>query len=84
MDLLDQLGITYIREKSFDGLVGDSGRGLRFDFVLSKSSDKDGKPIFDLAIELQGPHHYKKVIMMNLELMWQKITAMHRIDLIGR
>ncbi len=46
MDLLDQLGITYIREKSFDGLVGDSGRGLRFDFVLSKSSDKDGKPIF--------------------------------------
>ena len=60
MDLLDQLGITYIREKSFDGLVGDSGRGLRFDFVLSKSADKDGKPIFDLAIELQGPHHYKK------------------------
>lgn len=60
MDLLDQLGITYIREKSFDGLVGDSGRGLRFDFVLSKSSEKDGKPIFDLAIELQGPHHYKK------------------------
>ncbi len=39
---------------------------------------------FDLAIELQGPHHYKKVIMMNLGLMWQKITAMHRIDLIGR
>ena len=28
MDILDQLGITYIREKSFDGLVGDSGRGL--------------------------------------------------------
>ena len=60
MDILDQLGITYIREKSFDGLVGDSGRGLRFDFVLSKSADKDGKPIIDLAIELQGPHHYKK------------------------
>ena len=39
MDILDQLGITYIREKSFDGLVGDSGRGLRFDFVLSKSAD---------------------------------------------
>ena len=50
MDILDQLGITYIREKSFDGLVGDSGRGLRFDFVLSKSADKDGKPIIDLAI----------------------------------
>lgn len=60
MDILDQLGITYIKEKSFDGLVGDSGRGLRFDFVLSKSADKDGKPIIDLAIELQGPHHYKK------------------------
>ena len=60
MDILDQLGITYIREKSFDGLVGDSGKNLRFDFVLSKSADETGKAIFDLAIELQGPHHYKK------------------------
>ena len=60
MDILNQLGITYIREKSFDGLVGDSGRDLRFDFVLSKAVDKDGKQIIDLAIELQGPHHYKK------------------------
>ncbi len=43
MDILDQfLFGTYIREKSFDGLIGDSGRGLRFDFVLSKSADKDG------------------------------------------
>ncbi len=60
MDILDQLGITYIREKSFDGLVGDSGKNLRFDFILSKSADETGKAIFDLAIELQGPHHYKK------------------------
>lgn len=60
MDILDQLGITYIREKSFDGLVGDSGKNLRFDFILSKSVDETGKAIFDLAIELQGPHHYKK------------------------
>ena len=60
MEILNQLGITYIREKSFDGLVGDSGKSLRFDFVLYKSVDKDRKPIIDLAIELQGPHHYKK------------------------
>lgn len=60
MDILNQLGITYIREKSFDGLVGDSGKNLRFDFVLFKSVDKDENPIIDLAIELQGPHHYKK------------------------
>ena len=60
MDILNQLGIIYIREKSFDGLVGDYGKNLRFDFVLSKSVDETGKPVFDLAIELQGPHHYKR------------------------
>lgn len=58
MDILNRLGITYIREKSFEGLVGDSGRPLRFDFALSKSDD-EATPIIDLVIELQGPHHYK-------------------------
>lgn len=60
MDILNQLGITYIREKSFEGLIGDSDRELRFDFALYQSYDESGSPIVDLVIELQGPHHYKE------------------------
>ena len=60
MDILNQLGITYIREKSFKDLVGDSDRELRFDFALYQSCDELGNPIVDLVIELQGPHHYKE------------------------
>ena len=56
MDILNQLGITYIREKSFSGLLGNSGRPLRFDFALYKENEES----IDLVIELQGPHHYKK------------------------
>lgn len=59
MDIFNQLGISYIREKSFDDLVGNSGRNLRFDFALFKEVD-DNTPRIDLLIELQGPHHYKK------------------------
>lgn len=60
MDILNRLGITYIREKSFEDLKGDFDIGLRFDFALYKSCDEAGTPIIDLLIELQGPHHYKK------------------------
>lgn len=60
MDILNQLGITYVREKSFEGLTGDSGRPLRVDFALYKDCDASGNPRIDLVIELQGPHHYKK------------------------
>lgn len=60
MEILNQLGIKYIREKSFEKLVGDSSSPLRFDFALFKESDNAGNPIIDLVIELQGPHHYQQ------------------------
>lgn len=58
MDILNQLGVTYGREIMFDELTGDAGYPLRFDFVLYKEKDSNGNPLYDLAIELQGPHHY--------------------------
>lgn len=60
MEILNQLGIKYIKEKSFEKLVGDSSSPLRFDFALFKESDNAGNPIIDLVIELQGPHHYQQ------------------------
>lgn len=60
MEILNNLGISYVREKTFDDLVGDSGKKLRFDFGLYKNCSDDNIPIIDLIIELQGPHHYKE------------------------
>lgn len=57
MKILNANGISYIREKTFDGLVGDAGKLLRFDFALYRQCSPEGVPCIDLIIELQGPHH---------------------------
>lgn len=59
MEILNSLGITYAREISLPELNGNKGVPLRFDFALYKEKDLNGKPKYDLFIELQGPHHYK-------------------------
>ena len=59
MEILNNLGITYIREKTFEGLVGDSGGSLRFDFALCKNQKDAEESKIDLVIELHGPHHYQ-------------------------
>ena len=62
MDILNGLGISYAREVSFDGLTGDSGFPLRFDFALfdpNKTAIAGDINSYRLLIELQGPHHYK-------------------------
>ncbi len=58
MKILNELGITYKREASFEGLTGDE-ESLRFDFALYKSSEILENSTVDLIIELQGPHHSK-------------------------
>lgn len=62
MAILNSLGISYAREVSFDGLVGDYGHPLRFDFALfdREARDEKGNNIIRLLLELQGPHHYKQ------------------------
>jgi len=59
MDILNKLGITYIREKTFDGLTGYR-KALRFDFALFRTYEERNNPKIDLVIELHGPHHYEK------------------------
>ena len=62
MDILNTLGIAYMREVSFDGLVGDYGHPLRFDFALFRPDLQNGEGVgeIQLLLELQGPHHYKR------------------------
>ncbi len=62
MDILNTHGVSYAREVSFDGLVGDYGHPLRFDFALfdRKTHDEKGNRTIRLLLELQGPHHYKQ------------------------
>lgn len=62
MEILLGFGISFVREYSFEGLVGDTGRPLRFDFALfdPSSCGDGGNSRIRLLLELQGPHHYKQ------------------------
>lgn len=55
MDLLDEWGITYTPQKTFDDLIGDGlkrKRKLRFDFYIND---------YNIAIEYQGRQHEESV-----------------------
>ena len=53
-EILEEAGLTFIEEYSFQGLNSPNGRPLRFDFVVF---DDDGK--IDFIIEYQGRQHYE-------------------------
>lgn len=53
-EILEQAGLHFTMEQSFDGLVSSNGRLLRFDFCVF---DDDGN--IDFLIEYQGKQHYE-------------------------
>ena len=55
-DILTDADIPFVEEKEFPGLVGKSGRPLRFDFAVL---DDNGN--IDFLIEAQGRQHYVPV-----------------------
>ena len=54
-DLLDSLCIDYEREKIYDGLVGEAGKSLRYDFAVKSANE-----VFCL-IEYDGIQHFQPV-----------------------
>nr|WP_255550452.1 zinc-ribbon domain-containing protein [Sporosarcina sp. E16_3] len=54
--VLDAFEVRYEREYHFDGLYGNGGGPLRYDFVLI---DSDGK--VEKAIEYDGMYHFHKL-----------------------
>lgn len=55
-DILNEAGLNFEEEYSFDELKASSGRLLRFDFmVLDDAGD------LDFAIEVNGEQHYEAV-----------------------
>ena len=53
-EILEEAGLSFKEEYSFEGLASENGRPLRFDFVVF---DDDGK--IDFIIEYQGRQHYE-------------------------
>jgi len=53
-EILEQSGLKYEMEYSFEGLTSSNGKPLRFDFAVF---DDDGN--LDFVIEYQGKQHYE-------------------------
>lgn len=53
-EILENSGLTYKMEYSFEGLNSSNGKPLRFDFAVF---DDDG--FLDFLIEYQGKQHYE-------------------------
>lgn len=53
-EILEEAGLNFKTEYSFQGLCSPNGRPLRFDFVVF---DDEGK--IDFIIEYQGRQHYE-------------------------
>ena len=53
-EILQEAGLVFKEEYSFEGLNSPNGRPLRFDFVVF---DDDGN--IDFLIEYQGKQHYE-------------------------
>ena len=53
-EILEEAGLNFKEEYSFQGLHSPNGRPLRFDFVIF---DDEGK--IDFIIEYQGRQHYE-------------------------
>lgn len=52
-ELLVERGVKYETQKTYEGLVGDTGRALRYDFCLDLGRD--------VLVELNGAQHYRPV-----------------------
>lgn len=66
---LDEAGILYEREKTFDGLVGLGGSFLRFDFCARLSTGET------VLIECQGEQHNKSVEWFGGDDYFEKVKA---------
>lgn len=68
--LLENSGILFEREYRFDGLVGEGGKPLRYDFYL---------PEYNCCIEFNGGQHYKPVKYFGGETKFLKQQANDKI-----
>jgi hypothetical protein len=66
--LLEQYNIDFKQEYSYDDLVSDKNRKLRFDFKLDNQ---------DILIEIQGQHHYFPVNKYRKALIVHNKTKYH-------
>ena len=53
-EILQENGINFVEEYSFEGLCSENGTPLRFDFAIFDDDDN-----IDFLIEYQGKQHYE-------------------------